>query len=81
MTEFAQWLGEHNADTMLANLLMENLTIKQFRAIWTAYCIMMDLTPDTAKYDNKLLEIYNNYWCFSVESYEEYDLFMGELLS
>lgn len=81
MTNFIKWLGEDNADTMLSDLLVEDLTMEQFRAIWTTYCIMMNLTPDTAKYDNKLLEIYNDYWCFSVRSYEEYDLFMGELLS
>ena len=80
MTSFGKWLGKHNADNMLAELLMENLTKEQFRAIWTTYCIMLDLKPDTAEYDNKLQEIHNNYWCFGVDDYEEYDLFMGELL-
>ena len=81
MTNFGKWLGKHNADTMLAELFMEDLTMEQFRAIWTTYCIMLELEPDTAEYDNKLLEIYNCYWCFGVDDYEEYDLFMGELLS
>ena len=84
MTSFVKWLGTHNADTMLAELLMEDLTKEQFRAVWTTYCIMLNLNPDTAEYDNKLLEVYDSYWCFSnfsVDSYEEYDLFMGELLS
>ena len=81
MTSFGNWLGKSNADTMLAELFMGDLTMEQFRAIWTTYCIMLDLEPDTATYDNKLLEIYNDYWCFSVDNYEEYDLFMGELLS
>lgn len=81
MTNFGIWLGKHNADNMLADLLTENLTMEQFRAIWTTYCIMLDLEPDTSVYDNKLFEIYNNYWCFGTDDYEEYDLFMGELLS
>lgn len=81
MTNFTKWLGKNNADNMLADLLMENLTMEQFRAIWTTYCIMLNLEPDTSEYDNKLLEIYNNYWGFGVEDYEEYDLYMGELLS
>ena len=81
MTNFGKWLGKHNADNMLAELLIENLTMEQFRAIWTTYCIMLGLEPDTAEYDNKLLEIYKCYWCFGVDDYEEYDLFMGELLS
>lgn len=80
MAEFSTWLGKSNVDTMLSELLKEDLTKEQFRAIWTTYCIMLDLSPDTAAYDNKLLEIYNNYWCFSVANYDEYDLFMGELL-
>ena len=79
MTNFGKQLGKHNADTMLAELFMEDLTKEQFRTVWTTYCIMLDLRPDTAEYDNKLLEIYDNYWSFS-SSYDEYDLFMGELL-
>lgn len=81
MTDFAKWLGKHNADTMLSDLLKENLTMEQFRAIWTTYCIMLDLRPDTLEYDGMLLDVYNYYWCFGVENYEKYDLFMGELLS
>lgn len=81
MTEFGLWLGKSNADSMLANLLMENLTMEQFRSIWTTYCIMLKLEPDTAEYDSKLKEIHNDYWSFGVDDYEEYDLFMGALLS
>ena len=81
MTNFVKWLGKHNVDNMLAELLMVDLTKEQFRAIWTTYCIMLNLEPDTGKYDDKLLEVYNNYWCFGTKDYEEYDLFMGELLS
>lgn len=81
MTDFVKWLGKSNADNMLADLLKEEVVTKeQFRAIWTTYCLMLDLQPDTAEYDNKLLEIYDNYWSFSVKNYDEYDLFMGELL-
>ena len=81
MTDFAKWLGKNNTDSMLANLFTEDLTKEQFRAIWTTYCIMLGLEVDTSVYDNKLLEVYNYYWNFSVKDYEEYDLFMGELLS
>ena len=81
MTSFGNWLGKSNADTMLAELLIGDLTMEQFRAIWTTYCIMLDLEPDTVTYDNKLLEIYNDYWCFVIDDYKAYDLFMGELLS
>ena len=75
-----EWLGKHNADYMLYELLKEVGTKEQFRAIWTTYCVMLDLIPDTKKYTDMLIEIYECYWNFS-GSYEEYDLFMGELLS
>lgn len=80
MSEFAKFIGQHNLDSMLYDLLKEGLTKEQFRAIWTTYCIMSDLNPDTAEYDDKLLEVYDNYWCFTVKDYDEYDLYMGELL-
>lgn len=80
MNEFARWMGKHNGDDMLYSLLEEDLTKEQFRAVWTTYCIMFNLEPDTAEYDNKLLEIYEFGWCFNVNNYEEYNLYMGELL-
>lgn len=80
MSEFAKFIGQHNLDFMLCDLLKEDLTKEQFRAIWTTYCIMSDLNPDTVEYDDKLLEVYDNYWCFTVKDYDEYDLYMGELL-
>ena len=58
---------------------MEDLTKEQFRAVLTTYCLMLGLEPDRVVYYNKLLEIYDNYWNFGI-SYDEYDLFMGELL-
>lgn len=79
MTKFIEWLGKHNVENMLSVLLKEDLTKEQFRAVWTTYCIMLDLEPNTAEYDNKLLEVYENYWCFS-GNYDEYDLYMGEFL-
>lgn len=80
MTDFGKWLGKSNADNMLAELLAEASTEKQFRAVWTTYCMMFELNPDTAEYDNKLMEIYECYWHFHADSYDEYDLFMSELL-
>jgi hypothetical protein len=89
MTEFARWLGEHNADTMLSDLLREARTEKQARAVWTTYCLLMGLEPDTKPYDNMLLTVWNEYWSFGVNKrglyrelsdYDVFDLFMGELL-
>lgn len=28
-----------------------SVTKEQFRAVWTTYCIMLNLNPDTATYD------------------------------
>ena len=80
MTHFEKWLGKGNADTMLAELLREIRTKEQFRAIWTTYCIMVELEPGTAEYDKKLLETYNNYLDFEFEDYSEYEVYMGKLL-
>lgn len=79
MSSFIEWFGVHNANSMLYELLKEDLTKEQFRAIWTTYCVMLDLIPDTKKYTDMLIEIYECYWCFS-DNYDEYELFMGELL-
>ena len=80
MNEFAEWLGKKNVDTMLGDLLEEDLTTEQFRAVWTTYCILLHLEPNTWEYDNKLAEVHKYYWNFGVESYHEFDLFMGALL-
>ena len=80
MTSFGEWLGKHNADNMLYELLKEDLTKEQFRAIWTTYCIICGLEPDTDEYDGMLIEIYEHYWNFPITVFEEYDFFMSELL-
>lgn len=80
MTDFGKWIGKHNADNMLAELFMQDLTKEQFRAVWTTYCLILGLEPDTAEYDRKLREICNDYWHFDWNGYDEYNLFMGELL-
>lgn len=80
MTDFGRWLGKLNADCMLDELFMEDLTKGQFRAVWTTYCLIIGLEPDTFDYDSKLREVYTEHWCYE-ENYEEYDLFMGKLLS
>lgn len=75
MNEFLKWLGKNNMDTMLADLSAE-----QFRAVWTTYCLVFGLFPDTYEYDNKLLEISENYGLFGIKTYHKFDLFMGALL-
>lgn len=32
--------------------------MNQLRSLWTAYCLHQDLQPDTRRYDNELLELY-----------------------
>lgn len=80
MNTFGNWLGKSNADSMLSELLSECNNAEQFRAVWTTYCFLLDLQPDTSEYDNKLMEVYNGYWYFDPVNFDEYDLFMGELL-
>ena len=80
MVSFIEWLGVHNADNMLFGMFKEDMTREQYRAVWTTYCLMLEIEPDTMEYDNKLTELYEYYWSFSENSYEEFDAYMGELL-
>ena len=89
MTEFARWLGEHNAETMLFDLLRDVGTKEQARAVWTTYCLLLGLEPDTKPYDEMLHRFWATYWCFNLDrseydeghdDYDVFDLFMGELL-
>lgn len=57
-----------------------SVTKEQFRAVWTTYCIMLNLNPDTATYDNALLKVYTDYRGFESQNHDEYDLFMSALL-
>lgn len=80
MVSFIEWLGVHNADNMLFGMFKEDLTREQCRAVWTTYCLMLEIEPDTMEYDNKLMELYEYYWSFSENSYEEFEAYMGALL-
>lgn len=66
----------------------EMLAREQLRSLWTAYCIVRDLEPDTLMYDVQLREL----WMALIENREIYgssdvfddvdcfDMYMGELL-
>ncbi len=54
---------------------------EQARALFTTLCFIGDINPDTAICDNMLLELYNDSDMESVDiSYDEFDLYMCELL-
>lgn len=63
-----------------SNWLDKN-TPEQSRALFTTLCFIGDINPDTAICDNMLLELYNESDMESIDmSYDEFDLYMCELL-
>jgi len=59
----------------------EEISCRQLRALWTAYCLHQNLDADTLKYNNLLLEVWasvssaeddNAYW----GDFDSFDLFM-----
>lgn len=60
---------------------LDNNTSEQARALFTTLCFIGDIRPDTASCDNMLLELYSDSDMESVDiSYDEFDLYMCELL-
>lgn len=60
---------------------LDNNIPEQARALFTTLCFIGDIRPDTASCDNMLLELYNDSDMESVDiSYDEFDLYMCELL-
>ncbi len=60
--------------------LEENICREQLQALWTAYCLHYNLDVDTRDYDIALSEL----WDLAEEGwkdFEEFDLFMGNLLT
>lgn len=49
-------------------------------SLWTTYCLIANLEVDTAAYDNKLLELYNDAMSDASVSYDEFDGDMCKLL-
>lgn len=66
---------------MIESNWLDGNTSGQARALFTTLCFMGDIRPDIAICDNMLLELYNNSNMESVDiSYDEFDLYMCELL-
>lgn len=81
---YSDFGGGANAEVSESEMLQRN----QLRCLWTAWCILQDMEPDTAKYDNGVLML----WCAVIENrdiadsedtfdnFDAFDLWMGELL-
>lgn len=66
---------------MIESNWLDNNTPEQARALFPTLCFIGDINPDTAICDNMLLELYNDSDMESVDiSYDEFDLYMCELL-
>ena len=78
MKSFAKWLGKHNADTMLAELLTD-ATKEQARAAITVYCMLLNICVDTLDWDYLIRDLFFTYNSW-FDDMEEMDNYMCELL-
>ncbi len=66
---------------MIESNWLDNNTPEQARALFTTLCFMGGIDADTSACDNMLLELYNDSDMESIDmSYDEFDLYMCELL-
>lgn len=61
-----EWMNEH--------------TLKQARAIFTTMCLVGYIDADTAECDNILLNLYNEAIGENVMKYDDFEMFMVELI-
>jgi len=78
-TSSARWLGKHNCDAILGDILSSDVTKEQARAAVTTYCILLGIEVDTADWDYLIRDLFFTYnsWFDDVE---EMDIYMSELL-
>lgn len=71
--------------------LSYEVTLNQFRSLWTAYCLHHDLTPDTMNYDSDIALVWKTLranttspWNYAEEDgvnrFDLFDLAMGAYL-
>lgn len=53
---------------------------EKYRAIFTTLCFVGDIDADTAKCDNMLLELYNECDMEEFVEYDDFEMFMIELI-
>ena len=78
MKNFVKWLGKHNADIMLANLLTD-ATKEQARCAVTVYCMLLDIEVDTIEWDYLIRDLFFTYNSW-FDDMEEMDKYMSEYL-
>ena len=73
-TEFGNWLGESNGQTMLADVFKTNCTPQQARSAVTTYCILFGIEVDTRKWDELMRWIWDwyNSWFDSIDEMDKY---------
>ena len=74
MKEFGKWLGRANGEVMVADCLKDDCTAEQMKAVVTTYCIIFDVTPGSAAWNELLHMIYENYnsWFDSFDDLKEF---------
>ena len=59
---------------------LKDYTDEQIRAVITAYCCANEVEVDTANWDSLIFDIFTHYYCGSIKTLEEFDIYMSELL-
>lgn len=74
-----EWLGKSNGETILFDLLIQDITKEQARACVTTFCILFNIEVDTNEWDELIFDIYKYYnnW---FDTKEDLDMYMCELL-
>lgn len=65
---------------MIENGWHDGNTAEQARAIFTTLCFVGNVDADTARCDNMLLELYNECNMEEFVDYDEFEMFMVELI-
>ena len=80
-TQIAEIIYKRLKMFLIESNWLDKNTSEQARALFTTLCFIGDINPDTAICDNMLLELYNESDMESIDmSYDEFDLYMCELL-
>lgn len=75
MTEFGKWMGKSNGLAMVSDVLNQDVTQEQARAVVTTYCILFGIEVDTAEWDHLMNHIWDCFNCW-FNDFNEMDMFM-----
>ena len=79
VTASGEWLGKHNCDKILTDILVHSITKEQARAAVTTYCIVLGIEVDTMDWDYLIRDLFFTYNSW-FDDMEEMGNYMAEFL-